>query len=165
MGAALHLPVRLQTAQEHEVDLDAINRHTLEPVTADDIFTFSGVCSNDRLDSYFTRMDPVTTLRNYAADLNNGVSLLGNHNIYTAPFGRSYGGQLIQDDTDNANAVRGDWYILKGVKSMANLQMILYELLKLVLHVICPLAFLMSPIVVDPAVVIYGIGNVRIFQV
>ncbi|MDU9695155.1 hypothetical protein O0Q50_28565 [Priestia aryabhattai] len=110
------MPVRLQTAQEHEVDLDAINRHTLEPVTADDIFTFSGVCSNDRLDSYFTRMDPVTTLRNYAADLNNGVSLLGNHNIYTAPFGRSYGGQLIQDDTDNANAVRGDWYILKGVK-------------------------------------------------
>ncbi|MES9790698.1 hypothetical protein ABWL24_09530 [Priestia megaterium] len=116
MGAALHLPVRLQTVQEHEVDLYVINRHTLEPVTADDIFTFSGVCSNDRLDSYFTRMDPVTTLRNYAADLNNGVSLLGNHNIYTAPFGRSYGGQLIQDDTDNANAVRGDWYILKGVK-------------------------------------------------
>ncbi|BFI99911.1 MAG: hypothetical protein PME_23470 [Priestia megaterium] len=116
MGAALHLPVRLQVAQEQEIDLDAINRHTLEPVTADDIFTFSGVCSNDRLDSYFTRMDPVTTLRNYAADLNNGVSLLGNHNIYTAPFGRSYGGQLIQDDTDNANAVCGDWYILKGVK-------------------------------------------------
>jgi hypothetical protein len=116
MGAALHLPVRLQVAQEQEIDLDAINRHTLEPVTADDIFTFSGVCSNDRLDSYFTRMDPVTTLRNYAADLNNGVSLLGNHNIYTAPFGRSYDGQLIQDDTDNANAVRGDWYILKGVK-------------------------------------------------
>ncbi|MED4292415.1 hypothetical protein P4678_10820 [Priestia megaterium] len=116
MTGALHLPVRLQVAQEQEIDLDAINRHTLEPVTADDIFTFSGVCSNDRLDSYFTRMDPVTTLRNYAADLNNGVSLLGNHNIYTAPFGRSYGGQLIQDDTDNANAVRGDWYILKGVK-------------------------------------------------
>ncbi|MGG0436220.1 hypothetical protein ABEY51_27000 [Priestia megaterium] len=116
MTGALHLPVRLQVAQEQELDLDAINRHTLEPVTADDIFTFSGVCSNDRLDSYFTRMDPVTTLRNYAADLNNGVSLLGNHNIYTAPFGRSYGGQLIQDDTDNANAVRGDWYILKGVK-------------------------------------------------
>lgn len=116
MRGALHLPVRLQVAQEQEIDLDAINRHTLEPVTADDIFTFSGVCSNDRLDSYFTRMDPVTTLRNYAADLNNGVSLLGNHNIYTAPFGRSYGGQLIQDDTDNANAVRGDWYILKGVK-------------------------------------------------
>jgi hypothetical protein len=116
MGVALHLPVRLQVAQEQEIDLDAINRHTLEPVSAEDIFTFSGVCSNDRLDSYFTRMDPVTTLRNYAADLNNGVSLLGNYNIYTAPFGRSYGGQLIQDNTDHTNAVRGDWYILKGVK-------------------------------------------------
>ncbi|MGR6004900.1 hypothetical protein ACT7C0_30230 [Bacillus cereus] len=91
----LHLPVRLSLEQNQDVDLELINRHTIEPVTMDEIFTFSGNCSNDRLDSYFTRMDPTTTLRNYAEDLKSGVSLLNGHDVSLVPYGRSYDGILV----------------------------------------------------------------------
>lgn len=115
MGATLHLPVRLQVDEKRPVDIAEINRHTMQDVTEEDVFAFPGVCSNDRLDSYFTRMDPNTTLRNYADDLRGGVSLLGNHDIYTSPYGRSYNGELIQDDINGTNAVRGEWYIMRGL--------------------------------------------------
>jgi hypothetical protein len=113
----LHLPVRLTVEANPDVNLEAINRLTLEPVTAEEIFTFSGNCSNDRLDSYFTRMDPVTTLRNYVDDLKTGVSLLEGHDIRKNPYGRSYDGALIPatDAPDSFNAARGHWYIMRGL--------------------------------------------------
>jgi len=113
----LHLPVRLSLEQNQDVDLELINRHTIEPVTMEDIFTFSGNCSNDRQDSYFTRMDPTTTLRNYAEDLKTGVSLLNGHDISLIPYGRSYDGTLVPaaDDANSFNAVRGHWYIMRGL--------------------------------------------------
>jgi len=118
----LHLPVRLTVDENEEVDLEKINRHTLEPVTLEEIFTFSGICSNDRLDAYFTRMDPVTTLRNYVEDLKNGVSLQEGHNIWKNPYGRSYDGELIpvEEDLSTYNAVRGHWYIMRGLTINGN---------------------------------------------
>lgn len=114
----LHLPVRLEVMDNEEVDLALINRHTIEPVAMDEIFTFSGNCSNDRMDAYFTRMDPTTTLKNYAEDLKNGVSLLDGHDISKAPYGRSYDGSLIPTvgETDVYNAVRGHWYLMRGLE-------------------------------------------------
>lgn len=116
-SSILHLPVRVTVDTSQEVNLDLINRHTLEPVTLDEIFAFSGNCSNDGLDSYFTRMDPITTLRNYAEDLKNGVSLQEGHNIRINPYGRSYDGALIPagDDNNTFNSVRGNWYIMRGL--------------------------------------------------
>jgi hypothetical protein len=113
----LHLPVRVTVEANQDVNLEAINRLTLEPVTAEEIFTFSGNCSNDRLDSYFTRMDPVSTLRNYVDDLKTGVSLLEGHDIRKNPYGRSYEGALIpaSDAPDSFNAARGHWYIMRGL--------------------------------------------------
>lgn len=118
----LHLPVRLTVDENEEVDLEKINRHTLEPVTLEEIFTFSGICSNDRLDAYFTRMDPVTTLRNYVEDLKNGVSLQEGHNIWKNPYGRSYDGELIpvEEDLSTYNAVRGHWYIMRRLTINGN---------------------------------------------
>jgi hypothetical protein len=111
----IHLPVRVAAeqvdAEHHDDVLDKINRHTLEPVTMNEIFTFSGVCSNNRLDAYLTKMDPATSLRNYREDLMNGVSLLEGHDISKSPYGRSYDAELIQSDDDAA--VRGHWYILR----------------------------------------------------
>lgn len=114
----LHLPVRLEVMDNEEVDLAKINRLTIEPVTMEEIFTFSGNCSNDRMDSYFTRMDPTTTLRNYAEDLKSGVSLLDGHDISKAPYGRSYDGALVPTvgETDVYNAVRGHWYLMRGLE-------------------------------------------------
>jgi hypothetical protein len=116
----IHLPVRVaaeRVTEENQDDvLEMINRHTLEPVTLDEIFTFSGVCSNDRMDSYLTRMDPKTTLRNYAEDLSNGVSLQEGHDISTSPYGRSYHGEMLAANEEKVfNEVRGHWYIMKDM--------------------------------------------------
>lgn len=113
----LHLPVRLTVEANQDVNLEMVNRHTLEPVGLEEIFTFSGNCSNDRLDSYFTRMDPISTLRNYVDDLKAGVSLLEGHDIRKNPYGRSYDGALIPatDAPESFNAARGNWYIMRGL--------------------------------------------------
>lgn len=125
-STVLHLPARITLSAEEapntDVDLEKINRHTLEPVEAAEIFTFSGNCSNDRMDSHFTRMDPLTTLRNYADDLKNGVSLQEGHNVYVNPYGRSYDGEVttMGDESGLSNAVRGSWYIMRGVTANGN---------------------------------------------
>lgn len=111
----LYLPVRVNTSNvpndQASAVLDLINRHTLEPIQSiDQLYTFEGNCSNDQLDSYSTKMDPNTTLRNYERDLKTGVALLPGHDISKTPYGRSYDGKLqIADQT----AVRGYWYILR----------------------------------------------------
>ena len=125
-STVLHLPARIilspDNAPNADADLEKINRHTLEPVAASEIFTFSGHCSNDRLDSHFTRMDPMTTLRNYAEDLQNGVSLQEGHNVYVNPYGRSYDGELttLGDENGVSNAVRGSWYIMRNIMVNGN---------------------------------------------
>ncbi|MEK6459164.1 hypothetical protein AABM27_01520 [Heyndrickxia faecalis] len=106
----LHFPVRVAPiATSTDSDLEKINRLTLEPLAAEDVFTFSGICSNDNMDSYFTRMDPNTTLKNYVEDLQTGVSLQEGHDIFKNPYGRSYDGQM------EANSVRGFWYIVRNM--------------------------------------------------
>ncbi|MCU6603773.1 hypothetical protein OCO53_25365 [Peribacillus frigoritolerans] len=117
----IQIPIRVQAEtinQDNEQQvLELINRHTLEPFDSlEPIFTFSGNCSNDRMDSYMTKMDPLTTLRNYSEDLKTGVSLLEGHDITKNPYGRSYDGQLIPSDNSSSfNAVRGHWYILRDL--------------------------------------------------
>ncbi|MGV7002486.1 hypothetical protein ACWA2C_28010 [Priestia megaterium] len=118
MSALVQMPVRVTAEPVRENDwqqiLELINRHTLEPVEDESqIFTFSGVCSNDRIDAYMTRMDPLTTLRNYVEDLQNGVSLQAGHDISKNPYGRSYDAQFIASQEENS--VRGFWYILRDL--------------------------------------------------
>lgn len=118
MSENVNVPVRVASEQADDEMLSKINRHTLEPVTLDEIFTFSGICSNDRMDSYLTKMDPTTTLQNYAEDLRNGTPLLPGHDIHKNPYGRSYDGEFIKAnaDTSELNQVRGHWYILNDTK-------------------------------------------------
>lgn len=115
MTTNVNLPVRVSVEDISETELEMINKQTIDPVKKDDIYTISGVCSNDRMDSYITKMDPITTLRNYAEDLTTGVALLEGHNTSKSPLGRSYNGLLIPSDIENEfNAVRGQWYMLKN---------------------------------------------------
>lgn len=116
MSELLHIPVRINQTSKRSDDPDTaltlqkINRLTLEPFQSlDDVYLFSGICSNDRLDSYMTKMDPETSLRNYTADLKNGVSLLPNHDVTQSPFGRSY------DATLENNEVDSYWYIVRDL--------------------------------------------------
>lgn len=115
MSEQLYLPIRVQTnritTEDSDRVLGLINRHTLDPISSiDQVYTFEGDCSNDSLDSYSTKMDPNTTLRNYEANLKAGVPLLPNHDISKSPYGRSYDGQL---NIADLTSVRGYWYILR----------------------------------------------------
>lgn len=115
MGDLLYMPVRVDpTAQDNPAaDLEKINKQAIEPLTADQVFRFSGICSNDNMDSYFTRMDPQTTLQNYVQDLQSGVALQAGHDTSKNPYGRSYDAQMIGDG--QVNSVRGFWYIIRSL--------------------------------------------------
>lgn len=87
-------PVRVLLGQDAPVqddDLAIINqRFAAQPLAPSDVFVFRGVASTDAVDSYFTRPDPQTTLRNYAVDLAAGQALLDSHDIYRLPLGTSF---------------------------------------------------------------------------
>lgn len=100
--------VRAEDA-DAELILQKINRFTLEPFQSlEEVYRFSGVCSNNRLDAYFTKMHE-TSLRNYEGDLKNGVALLPNHDISQSPFGRSYDALYENDE------VSAEWYITRDI--------------------------------------------------
>ncbi|RYM02792.1 hypothetical protein EWH99_10680 [Sporolactobacillus sp. THM7-7] len=109
----IYMPVRVNMESEQS-DMDKINRLAVEPLKPEEVFTFSGICSNDSMDSYFTRMDPTTTLQNYVRDLQGGVSLQDGHDIRKTPYGRSYDAQLIGDG--QTTGVRGYWYLIRGLQ-------------------------------------------------
>lgn len=115
MTVAVELPVRVDTEDISDHDLDLINRQSIETLTKDDIYIISGICSNDRMDSYLTKMDPTTTLTNYARDLKSGISLLEGHDTSKTPLGRSFNGLVIPSDNDNEiNSVRSDFYMIQN---------------------------------------------------
>jgi hypothetical protein len=57
-------------------------------------FLWQSEISSDRLDAYFTVMDPETTLANFAADAETGVAVLVGHDSRQAPTGYSLTGSL-----------------------------------------------------------------------
>jgi hypothetical protein len=60
-------------------------------------FMWQSEISSDRLDAYFTVMDPETTLPNYARDAQSGVAVLVSHNTWEMPIGYSLTGTLEED--------------------------------------------------------------------
>lgn len=94
-----------------EEELAKINRHTRKDLSADDVFIFDGVVSDDSLDSFKTRMDPQTTLANYADDLLRGVSLMSGHDTEKEPYGRSF--DSILQKRSGLTEVIGKFYMLR----------------------------------------------------
>ena len=76
-------------------------------------FFWEAQISTDEIDSYFTRMDE-GTLRNYAADVESGVSFMNSHNIYQMPMGRSLEGKYTRGSGDNLSRVDASFYTLRG---------------------------------------------------
>lgn len=71
--------------------------------------------SNNRLDAYYSRMDPETTLRNFAADAADGVSFLDSHESRKLGFGQSLTGAL-ETTTGDSQRVVSDFYTIYGIK-------------------------------------------------
>jgi hypothetical protein len=121
--SVVNLPIELERVQIADGTLERVQRIAGESTQQDEIFTFSGMCSNNRLDSYFTRMDPATTLRNYAEDLKTGVSLINGHDTSEIPYGRSFGGEVVESgESTNVTeiGVRGEWYIVRDLELTHN---------------------------------------------
>jgi len=84
-------------------ELTAINKHARRDLTRADVFVVDARPSDTSVDSHFTRMDPATTLVNYAEDAAAGVPILNSHGAAGAgwidlPVGRSFAGTLLRDD-------------------------------------------------------------------
>lgn len=110
-------------------ELAAINRTLSTPLSREEVYTFAGWISNGEPDSYSTRMDPDTTLRNFVEDMIAGRALCIAHAPSrsgflgpvgeagaTMPVGRSFHGELVaRPDRPGSLWVRGHWYIVRGV--------------------------------------------------
>jgi len=93
----------LSYGEPTDEELAAINAHARRSLARSDVFVVDARPSDTSVDSHFTRMDPDTTLANYAADAADGVPILNSHgaagNGYIdLPVGRSFAGTLLRDD-------------------------------------------------------------------
>lgn len=77
-------------------------------------FFFSAEISNSRLDSHFTKM-AVSSLKNYAADAQAGVSFLHSHNREEI-IGRSIGGKFVNGQGNGIARVMADFYTIPGLQ-------------------------------------------------
>lgn len=73
-------------------------------------FMWLNEISSDRLDAYYTVMDPLTTLVNYAADAAIGVAVLIGHETRSLPIGHSLTGTL--EHVGDVTRVTSDAYAL-----------------------------------------------------
>lgn len=72
--------------------------------------------SSNRLDAYYTRMSPATTLRNFASDATEGVSFQNSHGTQALGFGRSLRGQYLAAGADGVARVEADFYTVPGLR-------------------------------------------------
>jgi len=77
-------------------------------------YFFSAEISNNRLDSHFTRMAQ-STLRNFAAEAQAGVSFLYAHDNREL-IGRSFGGQFVGGQGNGVARVVADFYVTPGLR-------------------------------------------------
>lgn len=99
--------IRTATAE----DMQKINAISNTQLSAEDVYVFECVISNNALDSYLTKMAD-SSLRNYMNDAKSGAPLLVAHNQQTLPIGRSFDAnmQLI----DNLASVVVQSYMLRN---------------------------------------------------
>lgn len=70
--------------------------------------------SSNRLDAYATRMDPATTLNNFAAEAAEGRAFLAGHRHWEMPFGYTLTGTL--ETVGEVTRVLADAYTLRGLE-------------------------------------------------
>jgi hypothetical protein len=102
------------TAGDEAIQQVLRDHHLVDPTILDNPdrkpFVWPAEISSSRLDSYDTRMDPETTLQNYAEDSVLGVAFCDSHEHNEQPFGRSFAGLYVPGeavaDADTAEPAR-----------------------------------------------------------
>jgi hypothetical protein len=107
------LQVRALGEGDAESLMDLCRKRALSPEVFDEFppAFFLGEISSNRWDSFETRMMP-STLRNYATEAGQGVSVLRNHDVYSDPVGQSLTGRFIQGSGNGVARVESDFYLL-----------------------------------------------------
>lgn len=85
-------------------------------VPEDEVFTWSALISNQRLDSWYTKM-ATSSLQNYAADAATGVAFMNSHRHQELPMGYSIDGRYEEAGTpaEAYPRVFADFYTVKGM--------------------------------------------------
>lgn len=91
--------VTLDLSQRDSI-MDVIRSHASDPSIFDERepYVWAAQISNSRVDYYFTRMDPNTTLKNFVADAIDGVAFMDSHDTMHQPVGRSFAATLVERD-------------------------------------------------------------------
>lgn len=106
----------VQTASGNvEQYMDRINQMSHVQLSAEDVFVYQGIISSDAMDTYYTKMDAETSLRNYANDLKAGTPLMTYHETSQSPIGRSFDSSIDVKE-DGKTVVRGLFYIVRHTK-------------------------------------------------
>lgn len=115
MGDVAQFPMQVKPVDSTDDQLTKVNKFTQRELKSEDVFIFEGVVSDDSLDSFKTRMDPGTTLVNYAEDLKKGVPLMAGHDTTKLPFGRSFDSEVRKKD--DLTQVVGKFYMPRDTSS------------------------------------------------
>lgn len=111
-------PARILHRQLDPANLLAIAKATraFDPTIFDEVapFFWLSEMSNNRLDSYFTRMDE-SSLRNYAADAQAGIAFQDSHDTCRMSLGRSLAGRMEQAPGGELR-VTADFFTLPGIR-------------------------------------------------
>ena len=120
--ATLALQTAIQSTTVTLADRDKIlevlrSQHVLDAEVLEEKppYFFAGEISNMTLDSYDTRMDPETTLKNYVEDAIRGVAFCDSHNHNELSFGRTFAATMLEDTEDRS--VISAFYTLPGIKT------------------------------------------------
>ncbi len=95
-----------------EEERAAVTKIAGREIPTAELYTFPGECSNQNLDSYFTRMAD-SSLRNYAEDAADGVSFLDSH-LHHQRLGYSYAGRFMEEN--GTSRMLADFYTVRGLK-------------------------------------------------
>lgn len=104
-------------------ELELINNIARADIKKSDLYLFPVWASNDLPDSYFTRMDPATTLPNYVTDFKDGrglmlshaESMLGGSPAEKMPLGSSFNASLTTRPDKAGRWVEAWLYILRDI--------------------------------------------------
>jgi hypothetical protein len=111
-------PATVLAASREDMLATVRENHALDPDVLEErtVFFWGAEITNNRRDSFDTRMDVETSLRNYAEDATTGVSFCDSHDHSTtaAVFGRSIAGELVQPESANPSVVAA-FYTLGGL--------------------------------------------------
>jgi len=107
-------------------EMDALRDIVSGDLQPSDLFVVEMIPSSTDVDSYFTHMDPDTTLATFAQDSAEGVPIMYNHARYELPVGRTFGGQLasspfttprgvVVPGSEDAPLVWSRYYLVRGM--------------------------------------------------